>query len=50
MSLLMDKTREQSKMTSTIVDVGLDLLEILQFGQIAVAVGAMMILLREFLL
>lgn len=34
---------------SDIVDVGLDLLEVLQYGQIAVAVGALVILFRAMI-
>lgn len=49
MSLLIDKTKEQSDMVSTMVDVGMDLMEILQYGQITLAVGALVIIAREML-
>lgn len=49
MSLSLDKTREQSKRKATIGDVGLDMLEILQYGQITLAAGAIIIVLRELL-
>jgi len=49
MGLLVNKPNKQSDMASTIVDVSLDLMEILQFGQIALAVGALVIIAREML-
>lgn len=49
MGLLVNKPNKQSDMAPTIVDVGLDLVEILQYGQIALAVGALVIIAREML-
>lgn len=49
MGLLVNKPKKQSDMVSSIVDVGLDLMEVLQYGQIALAVGALVIIAREML-
>lgn len=49
MGLLIDKKKEQGDMVYTIVDVGLDLVEILQYGQIALAVGTLVIIARAIL-
>jgi hypothetical protein len=49
MSLTVNNSGQQKNFSSTLTDVGLDMLEILQYGQIAAAVGAIVILMRDFL-
>lgn len=49
MSLIVNNSGKHKNYLSTLTEVGLDMLEILQYGQIAVAVGAIVILMRDFL-